>query len=108
MTEEKPTALEDFEDISVRPETIQAFQTFLTENLSMPCEVVTSTEFDRYQLDNIEDSNNDLFGLLGCVKPAGDEKKQLKIPLCDLRSVDNRSENFILLNSYASWFINNQ
>lgn len=113
MNESNPTdrikaALSNYEDIAVRPETIQTFMTFLRDNLEFPCEVVTAGEFERYRLEDIEDSNDELFGLLGKVKLLSDEKKGTMIPLCDLRAVDNRSHNFQLLNDYSTWFINYQ
>lgn len=101
-------ALAAFDDITVRPDTIQAFLKFLLTNINLPCEVVTAGEFERYRLEDIEDSNDELFGLLGCVKLLSDEKKGTKIPLCDLKAADNRSRNFELLNDYATWFVQYQ
>lgn len=100
--------LESFDDISVRTETIQAYLAFLKTHVSLPCEVITVSEFERYHLNDVEDSNVDLFGLLGNVNLVSDEKKHTKIPLCDLKAVDNRSDNFELLNDYATWFVHHQ
>lgn len=101
-------ALDAFDDITVTPDTIQAFHVFLTEKMDMPCDVVTKGEFERYRLDTIENSNDELFGLLGIVTLLSDEKKTTKIPLCDLRGVDNRSRIYELLNDYSTWFIHHQ
>lgn len=100
--------LASFDDMSVRAETIKVFLDFLKKNLSLPCEVVTAGEFEKYHLDDIEDSNDDLFGLLGNVRLQSNENVQTKIPLCDLKPVDNRSKNFELLSDYADWFVNHQ
>ena len=59
MTQTNPPdgfpALESFDDISVREEeTLQAYQEFLTERVNLPCDVVTSSEYEKYQLNEIE------------------------------------------------------
>ncbi|MBU2645468.1 hypothetical protein KKI24_12245 [bacterium] len=100
--------LKDCDNYTVGLETIQTFFAFLSENLKLPCEVVTAGEYERYQLDAINNSENELFGLLGKVKLLADDKRLSMIPLCDLKAVDNRSKNFDLLNTYAEWFINYQ
>ncbi len=100
--------LDSFDDITVTPDTIEAFCCFLSVKMQFPCDVVTKSEFERYRLDEIENSNDELFGLLGNVTLVSDEKQKTKIPLCDLRAADNRSQNFELLNDYSTWFIHHQ
>jgi len=108
QTERIHSVLEAFEDISVKMETIEVFYNYLTEKMNMPCDVVSVGEYERYQLFGLENSNDELFGLLGKVKLLSDEKKESVIPLCDLKAVDNRSESFNLLGDYATWFVNHQ
>jgi len=95
-------------NLSVGSETMQVYFLYLSENLNLPCDVVTASEYEKYQLELLENSEDDLFGLLGKVKLLSDERKISMIPLCDLRAVNNRSENFEILNDYAAWFINYQ
>ncbi len=96
------------DDLSVGSETMQTYFLFLSKNLSLPCDVVTVGEYERYQLELLENSEDELFGLLGKVKLLSDESKISMIPLCDLKAVNNRSENFEMLNDYTAWFINYQ
>jgi hypothetical protein len=108
QTERIQQVLGEFEDLSVKMETVEVFYNHLTEKINMPCDVVSIGEYEKYQLYGIENSNDELFGLLGKVKLLTDEKKESVIPLCDLKAVDNRSESFDLLSDYATWFVNNQ
>ncbi len=108
QTERIKRVLGAFEDLSVKMETIEVFYNYLTEKMNMPCDVVSVGEYEKYQLYGIENSNDELFGLLGKVKLISDEKKESVIPLCDLKAVDNRSESFNLLSDYATWFVNHQ
>lgn len=101
-------ALQECDKLSVSTETVQVFFDFLSDNLSLPCDVITAGEFERYQLDYIKNSGDILFGLLGKVRLLSDESKQSLIPLCDLKAVNNRSKNFQLLNDYTAWFIAHQ
>jgi len=101
-------ALAAFDDISVSRDTIRAYLAFLLNSIHLPCEVLTAGEYERYQLMEILDTDEELFGLLGKVALLENENKQLLIPLCDLSAVDNRTENFKLLSDYADWFINHQ
>ena len=114
MTEESSQSdriknlLNECADLSVGSETLQAYYLFLLQNLNLPCDVITASEYERYQLELLENSEDEFFGLLGKVKLLSDERKISMIPLCDLKAVNNRSENFELLNDYATWFINYQ
>ncbi|MBT4091169.1 MAG: hypothetical protein HN580_22920 [Deltaproteobacteria bacterium] len=108
QTDRIKTVLKECDTFSVSKETLQAYFLFLSKNLSLPCDVVTANEYERYKLDLIDNSKDEFFGLLGKVRLLSDEKKHSIIPLCDLKAANNRSENFEMLNDYAAWFINHQ
>lgn len=93
---------------SVTAETLDAFYHHLLEMLSMPCDVVGKADLVRYVLVDIEDSGDDMYGLLGKLQLASDEKQEHVIPLCDIKAVDNRSLEFVMLNDYSTWFVNSQ
>lgn len=100
--------LEGCADKSVSTETLDAFYHVLLELLDMPCEVVGKADLVRYILCDVENSGDDMYGLLGKLKLASDEKQEHIIPLCDIKAVDNRSMEFALLNDYGTWFVNYQ
>jgi len=100
--------LKKFKDITVSENTISAFEHFLNDQLEFPGEVFCPEENEYYLLYEIEDSGEELYGILAKLKLVSDERRETVMPLCDLRAVDNRSKNYQLINDYSSWFINYQ
>lgn len=100
--------LEDCTDKKVNPETLAVFHTLLQHVLTLPCDVVEKAELAKYELYAIENSGDEMFGLLGKVREADDKKKEVVIPVCDLRAADNRSKEYKALDDYSTWFINSQ
>ena len=92
----------------VNTETLAVFYQLLSQTLTLPCDVIGKADLERYVLYGLENSNDDMYGLLGKLKLASDEKKECVVPLCDLKAVDNRSVDFMLLHDYGTWFINSQ
>lgn len=95
-------------DKGVNLETLAVFHELLRQGLSFPCDVIGKADLIRYILYDIENSRDDMFGLLGKLKLAENEKKEVMIPLCDLKAVDNRSTDFMILNDYGTWFVEAQ
>ena len=95
-------------DQSVSQETLEAFFRYLNEILSFPCEVVGKADLVRYTLCGVENSGDEMYGLLARLTHVANEKQECVIPLCDLKAVDNRSLEFALIHDYATWFVNSQ
>ena len=93
---------------NVNGETLAVFYQLLKQALALPCDVVSIADLEKYELYAIENSGDDFYGLLGKLKQAGDKKKEYVIPLCDLKAADNRSVEYMLIQDYASWFVNAQ
>ncbi|MBU2514634.1 hypothetical protein KJ966_25190 [bacterium] len=100
--------LEKCKDKTVNKVTLAVFFSLLKQTLPLPCDVIGKEDLVRYTLCAIENSGDDMYGLLGSLQLAADEKKECIIPLCDLKAVNNRSLEFMLINDYATWFVNNQ
>ncbi len=100
--------LAECKDKSVNEETLKTFHGFLAHTLSFPCEVIGKQDLVRYVMYDIENPNDDMYGILGKLKIMGDEKKECIVPLCDLKAMDNRSLDFQLINDYGIWFVNSQ
>ena len=95
-------------DKNVNVETLAVFYQLLKKTLALPCDVVCISDLENYELYAIENSGDDFYGILGKLKLSSDEKKEVVIPLCDLKAADNRSLEYMLLLDYASWFVNAQ
>ena len=108
LEERIASILEGSEDLTVTENSITTYANYLDEQLEIPGEVFCSQENEYYLLFEIEDSGEELYGVLAHLKLVSDERRQTVMPLCDLRAVDNRSKNFQLINDYSSWFINYQ
>ena len=101
--------LENCTDKSVNAETLTVFHSLLAHALAIPCEVIGKQDLIRYTLQAVENTGDDMYGLLGKMEMDTDDgKKECLIPLCDVKAVDNRSLEFALINDYTTWFINNQ
>ena len=100
--------LSNCEDKEINTKTLAVFYKLLNQGLSLPCDVIGKVDLERYVLHTIENSGDSMYGLLGNLKMLADEKKECVVPLCDLKAVDNRSIEFILLHDYGTWFIDSQ
>ncbi len=100
--------LENCADKSVNKETLAVFFSLLQQTLTLPCEVIGKEDLVRYTLCDIENSGDDMYGLLGNLQLPADVKKECIVPLCDIKAVNNRSLDFVLINDYSTWFVNNQ
>ncbi len=96
----------DCKSWSADPETLKAFMVYLENNLTLPCEVLGIEDQANYTLAEIENSGDELYGILGKVCLTSDAQQQCLIPLCDLKVIDNRSKNFELISDYSIWFSN--
>lgn len=93
---------------SVNKETLEAFFAFLKQTMTFPCEVIGKADLVKYILYDIENSGDDMYGILGKLRLMDDQKKECIVPLCDLKAMDNRSLEFVILFDYANWFVNSQ
>ena len=100
--------LSESEVKTVTEETLLIFHDFLIDNLELPCEVVVAGEDENFMLDDIQDSGDDLYGILGSISEIKKDPKVTLVPLCDVKALDNRSKNAEILEDYAFWFINAQ
>lgn len=98
----------DLEDLTVSDETMALYFDHLKEYLSLPFDVLVKGEDKKRIIDGVQESGDELYGLLGNVRDSSDDARAELIPLCDLRAVDNRSPNADLLMDYEFWFINYQ
>jgi hypothetical protein len=100
--------LANCKDKGVNLETLTVFHLLLSQTLTLPCDVVSKADLERYVLYAIENSGDDMYGLLGKLRLMSNEKKKVVIPLCDLKAMDNRSIDYQLIQDYATWFVNSQ
>jgi hypothetical protein len=108
QTERIEKILANCTEKDVNTQTLSVFYQLLSQNLTLPCDVIGKADLERYILYDVENSNDDMYGLLGKLKLASDDKKECIVPLCDLKAVDNRSIDFLLLHDYGTWFVNYQ
>lgn len=95
-------------DKNVNEKTLAAFHYFLKETLPLPCEVIGKADLIKYHLYAIENSHDDMYGILAKLKLQDNEKEECIIPLCDIKGVYNRSLEFVLIDDYSTWFVNSQ
>lgn len=95
-------------DKGVNLETLTVFHQLLSRALTLPCDVVCKADSEKYVLYAVENSGDDMYGLLGKLRLMSNEKKKCVIPLCDLKAMDNRTIDYQLLQDYATWFVGSQ
>ena len=100
--------LKDCDGWTVSSETVDAFHDYLSEQLELPCEVISIEDDKKYLLYGIEDSGDTMYGLTGNVKLLSDKRRKLVLALCDLEAIEKGSKNFELLDDYSVWFCNSQ
>ena len=93
---------------TVNPETIAIFFDHLNNSLALPCEVIMAGDDEKYLLDEIQNPDDEMYGILGKLCLMTEDAKETLAPLCDIKTVDNRSENAPFLSDFAYWFINAQ
>ena len=116
----------------VNNKTLKTYLAYLKKTLEFPCYLTGIEDFsweERYifgygseaeyeELKKTQPSYTDTFELLGfdnvidegCgilaqVKRVSDKKK-FTLPLADLKAIDKRSKNYLLLDDFSVWFVN--
>ncbi len=122
----------DAEDLSVSGKNQAGFYDYLSEQFKTPCILTGSEDFtweepyvmgvfdqkeyeelkkkrpsytDHYKLVRLEDTIDDLRGILVKVKRISD-KKVFILPLWDLETVDKKDQNHQLISDYSFWMTN--
>lgn len=120
------------DDVSVNMNNLQQYFNYLKENLKTNCILTGMEDFDweepyllggwskkEYEkLKITKPSYTDIFEFIGlieeyddwkgiytCVKRVSD-KKQFNIPLWDLKVIDKKDLNFLIISDYSSWMTN--
>ena len=121
-----------FSNLAMRPETIIHYKSFLEANLVLPVKLTGIEDFsweefyvlgpgdqleykmlkqthpsytDTYNMTKISTRYDKFLGLLAKVTRLGDKKK-FELPLADLKAVDKKSNEYLLLHDYSVWAIN--
>jgi hypothetical protein len=95
---------------SVNSNTIEAFLTYINNNITLPCEV-SNTEHDdgeTYLIIKIEDIGDTMYGLTCTVKPVSNKRRRLVFALADLEATDKETKNYEILDDYNVWFWNSR
>jgi hypothetical protein len=100
--------LKECDGWAVNSKTIETFLNHLNKYLDFPFEVIGLEDDVEYQLYEIEDSGDTMYGLTGNVKLLSNKRRRLVVALCDLEAVDERSKNYELLDDYSVWYCNSQ
>jgi len=122
----------DLIDISKRTETIEIYKEFLEKNLEFPIKITGIEDFaweefyifgpgdkqeyeelkktrpsyhDTFNMIRIDKYYDDDYGLFAKVTRLTD-KKRFQLPLADIKAIDNKTQNYQMLDDYAVWFIN--
>lgn len=122
----------DFEDISKRTETIEIYKTYLESNLTFSITLTGIEDFDweefyifgpgddneykelkksrpsyhdTFNMIRVDNYYDDDYGLFAKVTRISD-KKRFQIPLADLKAIDEKSNNYQILDDYSVWFVN--
>ena len=123
-----------FKDLSRGLETLEHYKSFLEEKLIFPISLTGVEDFDweeyyllgpgdkrEYErLKKTQASYTDVF-IMNKISPNIDEhyglfanvtrpadKKKFELPLADLKAIDKKSDDYLLLHDYSVWFINYQ
>ncbi len=102
--------LKECKSSSVDRNTIEAFLTYIDENISLPCEV-TNMEHDdgeKYLIIDFEDCGDTMYGITCNVKPVSNKRRRLVLALVELEATDKKSKNYEILDDYGVWFSNSQ
>lgn len=80
---------------------------YLRENLTLPCaaEVIDNDNTNKKMgeeviIKGLNDEFNDDYGIMANLKPNG------QFPLCNLEAADKATDNWIYLQAYSVWFVN--
>jgi hypothetical protein len=122
----------DLDDISKRTETIEIYKAYLESKLTFPIKLTGIEDFDweefyifgpgdcneyeelkktrpsyhdTFNMIRLDKYYDDDYGLFAKVTRASD-KKRFQIPLADLKVIDEKSNNYQILDDYSVWFIN--
>jgi len=122
----------DFEDISRRIETIEIYKAYLESKLTFPIKLTGIEDFDweefyilgpgddkeykelkktrpsyqdTFNMIRIDNYYNENYGLFAKVTRVSD-KKRFMIPLADLKVIDEKSDNYQILDDYSVWVVN--
>lgn len=122
----------DFDDISKRTETIEIYKAYLESKLTFPIKLTGIEDFDweefyvlgpgdhneyeelkktrpsyhdTFNMIRVDNYYDDDYGLFAKVTRVSD-KKRFQIPLADLKVIDEKSNNYKILDDYSVWFVN--
>ncbi len=120
-------------DMDVSEESSLKYMHYLKQNIEFPCQLTGIEDFpweeyyvfgpgskkeyeklkkkqpsytDTFNLISFENDLDENNGILVKVDRLSDKKKFL-LPLADLKSTDEESKNYQLLDDYSVWFVNN-
>lgn len=120
-------------DMEVSEEASLKFMDYLQRNIEFPCQLTGIEDFpweeyyvmgpgnkkeyeklkrkqpsytDVFNLISFDDELDENNGILVKVERISDKKKFL-LPLADLKSTDEKSKNYELLDDYSVWLVNN-
>lgn len=121
-----------FSDISRRLETLEHYKSFLAEKLNFPVRLTGIEDFsweefyllgpgdkreyeelkqkqpsytDVFSMSKISPHYDKHYGLFAKVTRLAD-KKRFELPLADLKAVEKKSDDYLLLHDYSVWVIN--
>jgi hypothetical protein len=116
----------------VNNKTLRTYLAYLEKNLEFPCYLTGIEDFsweeryvfgygsktqykelkktkpsytDTFELLGFDDEVGEGYGILASVKRVSDKRK-FALPLADLKTTDERSKNYQLLDDYSVWFVN--
>ena len=120
------------DDVSVNQDNLNKYYNYLKENLKAPCILTGMEDFDweepyliggwskneyekskktkpsytdKFEFVNLNSEYDDWKGIYMHVKRLCDNK-QFDIPLWDLKVVDKKDSNFLLISDFSSWMTN--
>jgi len=120
------------DDLSVNQDNLNKFYNYLKRNLKTPCILTGMEDFDweepyvfgdwskneyerlkkikpsytdRFEFLNLIEEYNDWKGIYAKVMRLSDQKS-FNIPLWDLKVVDKKNSNFLLISDFSSWMTN--
>ena len=130
--EERISSILNSEDYSVNEENQIIYFEYLGKNIQKPCIMTGMEDFDweepyvlggwsqkeykklkltkpsytdQFELISFVDEIDDWKGIFVKVKRLSDNKK-FDLPLWDLKVIDNKSPNYLLISDYSSWMTN--
>lgn len=120
------------EPSDVSKKSLATYLSYLQQHLKQPCTVTGIEDFpweeryvfgygsekeynelkktrpsykDKFKLVDLDEEIHDHIGILANVIRISDKRK-FQIPLADLKTTDEQSDNYQLLDDYSVWFVN--